>query len=105
VAQASFSCDFLLSQQRQTGSGFFNQKRSKNYPIEVKLGATPKKEWLKSFATLRVLKEEIGPDCVISLTNMVFPFDAKNYAIPRGLFSRKTLSLTILSFKVLNNQT
>ena len=64
---------------------FLIKKDQKIYPIEAKLGATPKKEWIKSFATLKVLKEEIGPGCVISLTNMVFPFDKKNYAIPVGI--------------------
>ncbi len=80
-----FPAIFYFRNKDKREVDFLIKKDQKNYPIEVKLGATPKKEWLKSFATLRVLKEEIGPDCVISLTNMVFPFDAKNYAIPAGI--------------------
>ncbi len=55
------------------------------YPVEVKLGATPKKEWVRSFATLRRLGGEIGQGCVISLVNTVFPLDAQNMAIPVGI--------------------
>jgi len=64
---------------------FLIKKDQTLYPIEVKLAATPKKEWTRSFTTLKRLGEKIGPGCVVSLVNMVLPLDPQNLAIPVGI--------------------
>jgi predicted AAA+ superfamily ATPase len=52
------------------------------YPVEVKKAASPKSEWLKSFAALNQLKIKIGSGAVICMAKDVIPLDKNVSAIP-----------------------
>jgi len=54
------------------------------YPVEIKLGASPTRDWIRHFPTLRRLKRPIGRGAVICLCAEAFPLDASNDAIPAG---------------------
>jgi len=54
------------------------------YPVEIKLGASPKKDWIKHFSVLDKAKRTIGPGAVLCLCQDVFPLDRNNSANPVG---------------------
>lgn len=60
------------------------------YPVEIKLGASPKKEWIKNFLALKSITQNsdssvsTGEGCVISLINTLLPLDKENMALPVG---------------------
>lgn len=54
------------------------------YLVEIKLGASPKKEWIKHFPVLEEFKRPIGHGAVLSLCPEAFPVDNTNDAIPVG---------------------
>jgi len=55
------------------------------YPVEVKLGATPKKAWVRHFQVLEKLKHKIGPGAVISLCREPLPLTQYHSALPIGM--------------------
>lgn len=54
------------------------------HPLEIKLGATIKRDWLKNFAVLPKLGKEIGSGGVLCLTDERMPLSRENQAIPVG---------------------
>lgn len=54
------------------------------YPVEIKLGATPKREWVRHFASPANLGLPVKSGAVLSLTRETFPIDRQNTAIPAG---------------------
>lgn len=56
----------------------------KLYPVEVKFGATPKREWAKHFSTLERLKKTTGEGAVVCLCKDLVPLTAKTSAVPVG---------------------
>ncbi len=52
------------------------------YPIEIKKGATPQKNWIKNFHILKKLGKEIGNGGIICNIDDVYPIDDKNNYIP-----------------------
>jgi uncharacterized protein len=52
------------------------------YPVEVKKGATPKREWVQSFFVLQKLKKKIGHGAVICMAETMLPLDENYSAIP-----------------------
>ncbi len=52
------------------------------YPVEIKLGATPKREWVRNFSSLATLGHPVKTGAVLSLTGEIFPIDRQNIAIP-----------------------
>ncbi|HIJ65724.1 MAG TPA: ATP-binding protein [Candidatus Hydrogenedentes bacterium] len=65
--------DFLFEQDRTL------------YPLEVKLGATPKKSWVKHFSVLSRLNASVGDGGVICLCREPIPLTGTTTAIPIGL--------------------
>lgn len=55
------------------------------YPVEIKLGATPKKDWIRHFAALQKAKRPIGPGAALCLCPEPFPLDRNNQALPVGM--------------------
>ncbi len=55
------------------------------YPVEVKLGATPKREWRKNFSLLDRLGKEVDAGGVVCLCKEPMPLSEKTTAIPIGL--------------------
>jgi predicted AAA+ superfamily ATPase len=55
------------------------------YPVEVKLGATPRREWADSFAALRKLKAGIGQGAVACLCSEPLPLTRGVTAVPAGI--------------------
>ena len=54
------------------------------HPVEIKLGATPQKDWIKSFSALKKLGLPLGPGAVLSLTSEPFALDRDISALPAG---------------------
>ena len=63
---------------------FLIEQNNMLYPIEVKLGATPKQEWLRQFSVLKKLKKKIGPGVVISFAGNPLPLSESVWAINAG---------------------
>ncbi len=61
---------------------FIIEKNEKLYPIEVKKGTIPKKDWVGQFSVLSRFKKEIGRGIVICMTEKALPIDEKNDAVP-----------------------
>ena len=55
------------------------------HPVEVKLGATPRKDWIRHFSALGTLRIPIGEGGVVCLCKELLPLDETNSAIPAGL--------------------
>jgi len=55
------------------------------HPVEVKLGATARKDWVRHFSVLRSLGLRVGEGGVVSLCKELLPLDQANSAIPAGL--------------------
>ena len=55
------------------------------HPVEVKLGATPRKDWIRHFSALGTLRIPIGEGGVVCLCKELLPLDGANSAIPAGL--------------------
>lgn len=51
------------------------------HPIEVKLGATPKSDWIRNFAAVERLKKPVGTGSVISLTKNAVPLSNRVWAV------------------------
>jgi predicted AAA+ superfamily ATPase len=54
------------------------------YPVEIKLGASPKRDWIRHFAALERLGLPTRPGAVLCLVQEPFPIDRQNTAIPAG---------------------
>ena len=54
------------------------------HPVEVKLGATPRRDWVRHFSVLKTLKLPIGEGGVVCLCKELLPLDEANSAIPAG---------------------
>lgn len=54
------------------------------YPVKIKLGANPSKDWLRNFQALERFKRPLGRGAVICLYPEVLPLDKNNDAIPAG---------------------
>jgi len=54
------------------------------YPVEIKLGASPKKDWIKHFSVLDKASQTVGPGAVLCLCRESFPIDRNTVAIPVG---------------------
>jgi len=52
------------------------------FPVEIKLGASPKKDWIKHFSVLDKTKRTIGPGAVLCLCQEAFPLDKNTSALP-----------------------
>lgn len=52
------------------------------YPVEIKVGASVKKDWIKSFPALHKLKKPIGTGGVVCLTDDLLPITEHYSAIP-----------------------
>ena len=52
------------------------------FPVEMKLGASPRKDWVRHFAALRRLSPRVGPGAVLCLTDKAFPIDRETVALP-----------------------
>ena len=52
------------------------------FPVEVKLGATPKPRWVQSFKALHRLGKPVGPGVVICMRAHPCPIDRENNAVP-----------------------
>ncbi len=61
---------------------FVIEKNQRLYPIEVKKGTIPKKDWIGHFSVLSRFKREIGNGIVICMTETALPIDDKNDAVP-----------------------
>ena len=55
------------------------------FPLEVKLGATPKRDWVRAFKPLEKLNKPIGPGGVVCLCQEPLPLNREATAIPVGL--------------------
>ncbi len=55
------------------------------FPVEVKRGATPKREWVRAFSTLERLGKPLGEGGVICLCKEPVPLTREATAIPIGL--------------------
>jgi len=64
--------DFLIAQDQYL------------YPIEAKLGATPRPEWIRTFKTLERFAGERGPGAVICLCQESYALDPLTTAVPAG---------------------
>jgi len=65
--------DFLFEQDRRL------------YPVEVKMAATTKTEWVRSFSVLDRLKMEVGEGAVLCLTELALPLTRRVQAVPVGV--------------------
>ena len=54
------------------------------YPVEVKLGASPKKEWIRTFQELRKASLPVGPGAALCLAGDSLPLDRDTTALPAG---------------------
>ncbi len=54
------------------------------HPVEVKLGASPRRDWVRHFAALERFKERLGEGAVISLYPEQVPLTATVNAVPVG---------------------
>jgi len=54
------------------------------HPLEIKLGASPRKEWIRHFAALARLGRPLKPGAALCLAQDAFPLDRNNSAIPAG---------------------
>lgn len=54
------------------------------HPVEVKLAATVKSDWIRHFGALGKLPCKVGPGAVVCLAEAPVPLDRKNSAIPVG---------------------
>ncbi|OQY05707.1 MAG: ATPase [Planctomycetales bacterium 4572_13] len=52
------------------------------YPIEIKKGGSPKKEWIRHLSVLSKFNRKIGDGIVICMTSEATPLDNKNTALP-----------------------
>jgi len=52
------------------------------YPVEIKLGATARRDWTRHFAALANLGLPVKSGAVLSLVRETFPIDRQNVAIP-----------------------
>lgn len=57
----------------------------KLHPLETKLGATPKTEWIRHFPVLSALKTPVGGGGVVCLCRERLPLSSAAEAIPAGL--------------------
>jgi len=64
--------DFLIAQDQYL------------YPIEAKLGATPRPEWIRTFKTLERFTGQRGPGAVICLCKESYSLDPQTSAVPAG---------------------
>jgi predicted AAA+ superfamily ATPase len=55
------------------------------HPLEVKRAATPRREWVKSFASLQRLSGSVGEGGVVCLHPQLVPLSPGTFAIPVGL--------------------
>jgi predicted AAA+ superfamily ATPase len=55
------------------------------FPIEIKRGATPSRDWVRAFHTLERLGKPVGEGGVVCLCKELMPLTAKTTAIPVGL--------------------
>lgn len=55
------------------------------HPVEVKLGTTARKDWIRHFSVLRSLGLPVGEGGVVCLCKELLPLDEANSAIPAGL--------------------
>lgn len=55
------------------------------HPVEVKLGATPRKDWTKAFGVLDRLAPEVGHGAVVSLYPEPIPLSETVTAVPVGM--------------------
>jgi predicted AAA+ superfamily ATPase len=65
---------------------FIIEDGEKLYPIEVKKGTMPKKDWVGHFSALSKLKKKIGRGTVICMTEKVLPIDDNSEAVPITIF-------------------
>ena len=54
------------------------------YPVEIKLGATVRRDWIRNFSVLEKLGTGIGDGAVLCLTEKSLPISAGVQAIPIG---------------------
>ncbi len=54
------------------------------YPVEIKLGAGPKKDWIRSFRALKNLNLPVGPGAALCLARDSLPLDRETTAVPAG---------------------
>lgn len=52
------------------------------YPVAIKLGASPKKDWIRHFSVLDKASRAVGPGAALCLCRESFPIDRNNVAIP-----------------------
>ena len=52
------------------------------YPFEIKKSASPDRNAVRHFETLRRTKKEIGAGGVICMTDSVYPINKDNYYLP-----------------------
>jgi predicted AAA+ superfamily ATPase len=55
------------------------------YPVEVKLGATPKRDWVKHFKLLGKFKPHRGDGAVVCLCRQQLPLTSTTTAVPAGV--------------------
>ena len=54
------------------------------FPVEIKLGASPKRDWIRHFAALERFGSSPRPGAVLCLVQEAFPIDRLNSAFPAG---------------------
>ena len=54
------------------------------YPVEIKLGASPKRDWVRHFGAMERLGFPIMSGAVLCLVQEAFPIDRQNTALPAG---------------------
>jgi len=64
---------------------FLFEKDGTLYPVEVKLAATPRREWSKAFSALRKFSEKTGAGAVVCLCRERLPLTEDVSAVPIGL--------------------
>ena len=55
------------------------------YPLEVKRGATPKRDWVRAFSGLERLGKPVGEGAVVCLCKEPMPLTRKAMAVPIGI--------------------
>jgi len=55
------------------------------HPVEVKLAATPRRDWVKNFSALEKFPEEVGEGAVLCLSPEIRPLTERASALPVGL--------------------
>lgn len=55
------------------------------HPVEIKKGASPDKDVIKTFSVLKDSTREVGTGAVICMTDRVLPFDERNIMMPSGI--------------------